>query len=350
MKLELERFSLRLARPITTAQGTLSTREGVIVRLHDADGVGVGEATPLLAFGTESLEETVHALEAWRSPGALDSVESISAAAAVLGRAPAARHGLELALLDRLGKKRGLSIGRLLSADVRREVRCAALIDGDDAAALAQAARDAVDAGFEVLKIKVAVRSLAVEAQRLLAVRRAVPERIALRLDANGGWTESAARTALRGMESLRLELCEQPIAAVDVDGLGRVRGQVPCQIAADEALLAPGAIDRIFAPDRAPAADVLVLKPMALGGLLPALALARRAQAAGVGAYVTTLLDGPIARAGAVHLAAAIGQTDWASGLATVELFAGAGEDAFTPKRGRIQLGDRPGLGLEPR
>ena len=166
-------------------------------------------------------------------------------------------------------------------------------------------------------------------------------------MDANGGWTETAARTALRGIESLAIELCEQPVAAADVQGLGRIRGMVPCRIAADEALLTSAGIDSVFSADRPPAADVLVLKPMALGGLLPALTLARRAQQAGIGAYVTTLLDGAIARAAAAHLAAAIPQGDWASGLATVELFEDSVPDPFTPARGRIRLPPVEGLGL---
>jgi L-Ala-D/L-Glu epimerase len=347
MKLSIAPLKLKLATPIMTAMGTISLREGFRVDVSDSDGTGKGEASPLPDFGTESLEESSAALLTWRGPGALDSLEAIAAATAVLHATPAARYGLELALLDRLARLRRVPLARLLSETPRREVRCAALIDGDTAAELAQCAVRAVASGFEVLKIKVAARSLTVDAQRLLAVRRAVGERISLRIDANGGWTESAARTALRGMESLGIEICEQPIAASDIGGLGRIRGVVPCQVAADEALLSAERIEALFSPDRRPAADVVVLKPMALGGLLPSLALAKRAHQAGVGAYVTTLLDGPIARAGAVHLAAAIPQGDWASGLATVEMIEGFAPDAFTPVKGRIRIPAADGLGI---
>lgn len=336
MKITLAPLRFVLKTPIVTAHETITVREGIRV---DVDGVGEGEATPLPHFGTETLEQTWAALNPWRSPGALDSIEAIGAATAVLHETPAARHGLEVALLDRLARLRKLSLSRLLSPTSRAQVRCAALIDGEDAAALVKAAEAAVAAGFEVLKIKVAGRLLSIDAQRLHAVRHAVGQRIALRVDANGGWSESAARTALRGMESLALEVCEQPIAAADVAGLGRIRGMVPCQIAADEALLDGDRIEQVFNVDRPPAVDVVVLKPMALGGLLPALALAQRAHRAGVGAYVTTLLDGPIARAAAAHLAAAIPQGDWAHGLSTVELFEGVAADAFTPRRGRITI-----------
>ncbi len=335
MNVSLTPLKLKLRRPFTTAHGPLSIREGFRVQVADGDGTGEGEATPLAAFGTETLEETSAALLTWRAPGALDSVEAIAAATLPLEKTPAARHGLELALLNRLAAIRRVPLAKLLTDTPRREVRCAALIDGDDAVGLAAAAVKAVEAGFDVIKIKVAARSLTVDAQRLLAVRRAVGPKIALRVDANGGWTESAARTALRGMESLNLELCEQPVSAPDVGGLGRVRGMVPCRIAVDEALIDS---ERFFDVDPV-AADVVVLKPMALGGLLPALAIARRAHAAGIGAYVTTLLDGPIARAGAAHLAAAIPQSDWAHGLATVELFEGLGPDPLAPERGRIRI-----------
>jgi o-succinylbenzoate synthase len=347
MKISLTPLKLKLLNPIVTAAETISVREGFRVDVSDGEGAGQGEATPLVHFGTETLEETSAALLTWRGPGALDSLEAIAAATAVLQKTPAARHGLEVALLDRLARLRHVPLARLLSETPRRDVRCSALIEGVDAAALAKSAERAVAAGFEVLKIKVAARLLSVDAQRLLAVRRAVGPKISLRIDANGGWTESAARTALRGMESLGLELCEQPVVAADVGGLGRIRGMVPCQLAADEALLTHEGVEAFFTADRPPAADVVVIKPMALGGLLPALALARRAHQAGVGAYVTTLLDGPIARAAAAHLAAAIPQGDWASGLGTVELFEGATADAFTPVRGRIRIPSGDGLGL---
>jgi L-alanine-DL-glutamate epimerase-like enolase superfamily enzyme len=75
---------------------------------------------------------------------------------------------------------------------------------------------------------------------------------------------------------------------------------------------------------------------------------IARKAHAAGVSAYATTLLDGPLARAAAAHLAAVLpGDDAWAHGLSTVELFGGAEPDAFTPSRGLIHLPDTPGWGV---
>ena len=63
--------------------------------------------------------------------------------------------------------------------------------------------------------------------------------------------------------------------------------------------------LPRLLETDPRAAADVIVLKPAALGGLVRSLELAQQAHDSGVGAYVTTLMDGPIARAAAAHLAA---------------------------------------------
>ncbi len=53
---ELQPFRLRLRTPLATALGPVAFREGVLLSLRSADGcIGYGEATPLPAFGTESL-------------------------------------------------------------------------------------------------------------------------------------------------------------------------------------------------------------------------------------------------------------------------------------------------------
>jgi L-alanine-DL-glutamate epimerase-like enolase superfamily enzyme len=99
------------------------------------------------------------------------------------------------------------------------------------------------------------------------------------------------------------------------------------------------------------PAARAFVLKPMVLGGLLPALMFARQAARQGLEAFVTSSLDGVVSRAGAAHLAAALPSGRLAAGLGVGSLFkldeADPAEQAFRPVGGRIRLPDAPGLGL---
>lgn len=345
MKIDLVPVSLRLVEPLVSAHGTLHERVGFDVHVSLDGIVGRGEVFPLPEFGTESLDKAIAAVRAFTATP-YESVEELTAQLAPLDPTPAARFAMECALLEWLAKKRGVPVAHLLG-DARPSVSVNALIAGRTAESLAEAAKRAMDAGFGTVKLKVASKSVSLDAQRIHAVRLAVGDGVAVRLDANGGWSEGTARSALRGLESLEVELCEQPVAPHDVEGLRRVTELVPVPVAADEALSVPGLREHVLRKHPLPAAKVLVLKPAVLGGLVPALTLAKLAYQGGIESYVTTLIDGPIARAAAAHLAAVVPSTTHAHGLSTLELFEGVAPDAFTPRAGVITLPTAPGWGV---
>ena len=60
--MDVEAFTLPLARPMQTARGAIEERAGFLVRVDYADVTGLGEATPLPGW-TESLDACREALE-----------------------------------------------------------------------------------------------------------------------------------------------------------------------------------------------------------------------------------------------------------------------------------------------
>ncbi len=347
MKLDVTPFTLRLKKPIQTARGPMDERVGFRVGFSSDGVTGRGDAMPMASFGTESPEAALLALQKFEVSTAPSTVEEIAVAIDSLSATPAARHAVECALLEHVALRKGVLVATLLGPVLRTHFAVNALLEGDDAAGLAASAEKAARQGFGVVKVKVAARPLSIEAQRLLAVRRAVGPGVRIRIDANGGWTEATARSALRGLEALGLEVCEQPVGSHDVEGLRRLRHLAPCRIAADETMLLSGVLPRLLEKDPRAAADVIVLKPAALGGLVRSLRLAQQAHESGMSAYVTTLMDGPISRAAAAHLASVLPSADWAHGLSTVELFEGVQPDAFTPMGGEIALPQATGWGV---
>ncbi|WP_049936186.1 mandelate racemase/muconate lactonizing enzyme family protein [Haloplanus natans] len=305
-------FSLALARPLGTAKGTIHRREGVLVRV-DADGIlGVGEATPLPGW-TESLADCRAALDAVSDRDAalrtaLDAdprdplAETPSAVTAALDDAPAARHAVESAVLDARGRRDDRPLATLLAADPATGVPVNATLGDGSVAETVDAARAAVDDGFDCLKLKVGAGDLDRDVARLRAVREAVGPDVTLRADANAAWDRETASEAVDAVASLDCSYLEQPLAADDLDGHAALRGR-GVDIALDETL-ATTAVADVLAAD---AADVLILKPMALGGPARAHAVARRARAAGVVPVVTTTIDAAPARTAAVHVASAI-------------------------------------------
>jgi o-succinylbenzoate synthase len=342
VNVSVQQIELDLKTPLVTGRGAIERRRGFRVEIRDGAHVGLGEATPPEELGRDTVAAAEQALRTTpvaraAAPRSISDIRSLMTELAPLESSASARHAIELALLDLVAAAKGVPLRALLSADARPRVRVNALIsNAADAAA-------AVERGFDTLKLKVGGRPIAEDVDRVKAIRARVGRSVRLRIDPNGAWSEPEAVRALQALARFDLELCEQPV--LDPDAMLRVRNETRIPIAADESLALPSWRPALAAGN----VDVLVLKPMVLGGLLPALDLAHEAHHSETGAYVTSSIDGEIARAGAAHLAAAIPQAGrWAHGLATGALLRDPDRTAWlTPARGELTLPDAPGLGL---
>ncbi|WP_293028716.1 mandelate racemase/muconate lactonizing enzyme family protein [Natronococcus sp.] len=339
--LEYRSFSLSLAEPLETAGGTIDSRDGFLVRVSREDGaVGYGEATPLPGW-TESLADCEAALERARST--LDSGTEDDVLEAV-DEAVAARYGVSLALADLEASSESTPLYRYYSPDtlVARVPVNATVGDGSTEETVA-AARDAVERGFSCCKLKVGRRSVEADVERMRRVREAVGPEIELRADANGAWDYEEALEAVEAFDDLDVSLVEQPLPAGALEGHADLRGR-GVGIGLDEGLLEHG-VDAIC---EARAADVVVLKPMALGGLDIAQQVATWVAQLGMTPLVTTTIDGVVARAGAVHLAASLPDPP-ACGLATGDLLAeDLGRDPVLFENGAAVVPQAKGLGVE--
>jgi L-alanine-DL-glutamate epimerase-like enolase superfamily enzyme len=137
------------------------------------------------------------------------------------------------------------------------------------------------------------------------------------------------------------LAYVEQPLPATELASTARLARESAVSIAVDESLAEHG-VDAVLAAD---AADVVVLKPMALGGPDRTVDAAVRARDAGVEPVVTTTIDAVVARTAAVHVAAAIPNVS-ACGLATAGLLEeDLAADPCPVEAGWVSVPDGPGL-----
>lgn len=292
--MEVEPFSLPLSRPLKTAAGTIETRRGFVLRTNIDETPGVGESTPLPGW-TESLDGCERALSRVDDPRtALESDR--------LSDTPAARHGLSLAVLDARSRSEGRPLYRLLGSEERvASVPVNATVGDGTPAETVDAVEEAAEAGYLAVKVKVGGRKPAMDLERIEAVRERCPA-VELRVDANGAWDLETAERIVPRLAALDVSVVEQPLPASDLEGHALLRGR-GVEIALDEGLVEHGP-ETVLSAD---AADVLVCKPMALGGVDIARGAVRSAREAGVDSIVTTTIDGAFARAAAVHLAASI-------------------------------------------
>ncbi|MFB6293787.1 MAG: mandelate racemase/muconate lactonizing enzyme family protein [Halonotius sp.] len=314
----VEPFSLPLESSLETAKGPITERRGFLVGVegkNDDQPAGIGEATPLAGW-TESHEACQDALAA-TDPNAPDSPPDPATT-------PAAAHAVELAELDARGRRTGTPLAGGLRAELGVDTTIPATVPvnatvGDSSVdETVTAAETAIEEGYDCLKLKVGSRAVDEDIERVRAVREAIGDAVEIRVDANGAWSESAAETAITAFADLDVAYVEQPLANDALAAHNRLRGQ-GIDIALDESL-AEVSIEAVIERE---AADVVILKPMALGGPLRAIRAAATAREAGIEPVVTTTIDGVVARTAAVHVAAAIPDVA-ACGVATGSLLAG--------------------------
>mgnify|MGYP001179979514 CR=1 FL=1 len=327
----LLRRTLRLHRPVVTAHGPVGDREVLLLGLSDADGnTGWGEAAPLPGFTPETLDEAGEAILAWLDDG--DRADPPAT--------PTARAAVDGALLHLAARAAGMPLHRHLNPDSPSSMAVSALVGGDTAEELAVAGRAAVDAGHRAVKAKVGVLDIGTDVARVVALSDAVGDGVAIRLDANGAWSTDEAPGHLERLAHLGVEFVEEPVAGVEA--LAALRAASPIPVAADESATTPEGFEAVVS---AGAADLVVLKPSAVGGIAVAADLAGRARNGGLGVVVTSLLEGAVGISHAAHLASAIGALDPVPGLATGALVA---TDVAQPPRlaaGRLHLGLGDGL-----
>ncbi|MFC7142816.1 o-succinylbenzoate synthase [Halosimplex aquaticum] len=337
-------FSLPLESPLSTSAGDIDERSGFVVRYDHRGETGIGEATPLPGW-TESLADCEDALDRALAAGA-DGDHSAALLELDADEARAARHGFATALLDADARADGLPLYRWFddSRTVHRVPVNATVGDADRESTVERAAA-AIDRGFDCLKLKVGARSVDADVERVRAVREAVGVDVTLRLDANGAWTREEAQRALDGVGPVGVAYVEQPLPADDLSGLATLRERSDdVDIAVDETL-AERSMAAVF---DAGAADVVVLKPMVLGGPGTAHTLAMRAREEGIEPVVTTTVDAVVARTAAVHVAAAIPDVA-PCGLATGELLAeDLAPDPAPVSEGAMAVPQDPGIGID--
>src|SRR5207245_3486777 len=145
-----------------------------------------------------------------------------------------------------------------------------------------QAAREATGwrrRGFATAKIKISGAGPEGMA-RVAAVRAAVGDRMALRVDFNESLALAESVAFIRQLDPYALTLVEQPIVRTDLAGLAEIRRAIHIPLMADESVTGPASLIDII---RREAADIVKVKVMKQGGLQRTRQMIECAAAAGL-------------------------------------------------------------------
>ena len=324
-RLKIERVETFLVdlptiRPHKLSVATMEGQTLMIVRLYASDGVvGVGEGTTIagLAYGPESPEGMKLAIDTYVAPvlcgcdpgRVQDTMRTIGA---VVKGNHFAKCAIETALLDAQGKRFGLPVSELLGGRVRDTLPVAwTLASGDTGRDIAEAAAMLASRRHRIFKLKIGRQGVDADIAHVAEIKKALGERASIRVDVNMAWTETDAVRGLHGLRDAGCDMVEQPVARVAALARLTARGILP--IMADEVLQGPASA---FDLAQRHAADIFAVKVLQSGGLIAAGQVGAIADAAGVGLYGGTMLEGAVSTVASAHVFASFPHLDWGTEL----------------------------------
>ena len=327
----------------------LRVSEFGIVRIHTSDGVvGVGEISMnggrTGAIQCDDVNRILAPVLVGEDPTQLRRL--VVTMDRLLDGSEPAKAGVEMALIDIVGKIRGLPAYEIIGGRVRESVPIRwGLAFGPPDAGVAEAA-GYVAKGFKTVKIKIGRPGTGLDEAMVAAVRQGLGDTVNLMVDANSGYaTPLQAIQELRRLEAYRLQLIEQPLHRRRLADLALVRAGLTTPILADESMRHWADAYEVA---KAGAADVLAIYVCEAGGMLAAQKAAAIGEAAGMPVTIGSQCELGIGTAAMAHVAVTLPNLAFESDITGhLRYPLDVITEALDYVDGAIRPPDRPGLGV---
>ncbi|HBR6619725.1 TPA: muconate cycloisomerase family protein [Klebsiella pneumoniae] len=341
-------------RPHKLSMTTMGCQSLVIVRLTRSDGIcGIGEATTIggLSYGVESPEAILSAITHYLTPllkgQPADNLNALTARmnGAIKGNT-FAKSAIETALLDAQGKALGLPVSALLGGALQTALPVLwTLASGDTAKDIAEGEKLLAEGRHRAFKLKIGARELATDLRHTRAIVEALGDRASIRVDVNQAWDAATGAKGCRELAAMGVDLIEQPVSAHDNAALVRLSQQIETAILADEAV---ATVYDGYQLAQQGFTGAYALKIAKAGGPNSVLALARVAQAAGIGLYGGTMLEGTVGTVASLHAWSTL-PLQWGTEMfGPLLLKDDIVSVPLTFADGQVALPQTPGLGVE--
>lgn len=342
-------------RPHLLSMAEMRTQTMVVIRLVCSDGIeGLGESTTIggPSYSGESPEGIKLVIDRYISPllagkdatctGLLMAIVDKYVQGNFI-----AKSGIETALLDAQAKRLNVSVATLFGGAISPDLPVLwTLASGDTQKDIEEGKEILLSNRHKDFKLKIGRRSPAEDVRHVVAIKKALGEQTKIVVDVNQAWNEETAKYSISILQDEGIDLIEQPIYRENRDGLGRLAAYFEIPIMADEALQT---VTDAFQLAKIGGVGVFALKIAKAGGLYNVMKIAGIGEAAGIGLYGGTMLEGSIGTAASAHVFACIRNLSWGTELFGPLLLT---DDVVTTKiqyrNGALQIPNGPGLGVE--
>ena len=323
-----------------------ATRPTVALELETSSGIigiGVtflgGPLTRTLRRAVQQLGELILGRDAADIDAIVAYLHRLAGGSGPAGIFTLALSAIEIALWDIKGKAESQPLWRLAGADGSPVPAYAsgAMMRGIDTDRAVSSARRLVENGFTAMKFQLALDGGTPETEELRArlIREAVGPDIQLMCDANQRWDYETALDVGRRLEAYDLAWIEDPIAHDDQAGLARLASALKTPIAAGEYLYGLSSFRHLIA---AQGLDIVMIDPFRAGGIGRWLEIARLADRHGLRAVSHLAPEIQLHLINAVPNGWTVEYMPWFNSLY---------EEVAWPKKGYLEMPQRPGLGV---
>ncbi|MCH8942592.1 MAG: o-succinylbenzoate synthase [Bacteroidetes bacterium] len=337
LKISYSAYELKFKKPFVTSKSEISKKKGFLIKISDSSFSGMGECAPFPEFGSETIEradEKLKDLNIKLNLNPNNFKENLQNSFKKLENFPSLKHGIEQALLNLICNKTNISLNELLNVSSNSEILVNAVVGFLPPAESVKVCSDLLKEGFKTIKIKVGRDKFEDDIKVIKKIRDKLGNDFKIRIDANGKWNLKNAILILNSLEKYNIEYVEQPVNSIQ--GFIKLKKETKIPLAADESIRTLADAEKFI--DKK-AADVLIIKPMMLGGLLPTLKIIELCEKNKMDVVITSSFESSLGRSFAIF-AASIVKNKNAHGLGTAKYFIkDIYPDPYPIKNGKIIL-----------
>ena len=350
-RIEAIPIEVPLLQPLKMAVATVQARTCVVVRITTDDGVvGLGESVLARYFSGESLASATDLINnvyaahlEGEDPTRLARHRAMMRQISVHNSG--ARAAVEMALHDVVAKAAGLPLYQFYGGRSRESVPTIWHVPGGTPEEKAAQAAEKVAEGYPIVKVKVG-GDVDLDLAATYAVRDAVGPDVLILPDANQGWDVADALRYLRGVADARPGFVEQPVSRHDIMGMSQLVAASPVTIAGDEGIFDAADLRTYLAMN---AVGAVVAKLMKAAGPIGVREMFAVADAAGIGVHFAGMAgQTSISAAHGAHLALAVPNLRFGSGISPQYLANDVCTERFLPRSGHLYPSDAPGVGVD--
>ena len=303
-----KKTEMQLIAPFTVAWGTMTSQETWVVKVETDEGItGYGSAAPTPFVTGDTINSSREAIELIGSVlTGFDPCDIAGAHAimdSVIFHNDPAKCGIDIALYDILGKKKGLPVYKLLGGRVP-SVETDYTVGINTPEKMLAEAMSYVNSGLRILKVKIGL-DLDHDIEALKMIRASAGKDVRIRVDANQGYDVETALRAMKAFEGIGIDAAEQFLPWWDLEGAAELmrRNDTGVKLMLDESI--HNVHDALRAAQMH-CADYFNIKLMKCGGLYYGAQIADIAAQAGIRCMVGCMGEDRISLTAAISLVAA--------------------------------------------